>query len=100
MFRFDVSREWIYQNWDRKSTGLGDPELFGIRVTLITGTQRTDLAGSLTYLFDAQGKVRAHFVPRPDGRHDAAGAISDADATSSSGWKARRRAVVSGSQRQ
>ena len=58
VLRFDVSKEWVYQNWDRKSTGLGDPELFGIRVALVTGTQRTDLAGSLTYLFDGQGQVQ------------------------------------------
>ena len=58
VFRFDVSKEWIYQNWDRKSTGLGDPEFFGIRVALVTGTRRTDLAGSLTYLFDGNGQVQ------------------------------------------
>ncbi len=58
VLRFDISKEWVYQNWDRKSTGLSDPELFGIRVALITGTQRTDLAGSLTYLFDGQGQVQ------------------------------------------
>jgi hypothetical protein len=57
VFRFDVSKEWVYQNWDRKSTGLADPELFGIRVALVTGTGRSDLAGSLTYLFDAEGRV-------------------------------------------
>jgi hypothetical protein len=58
VLRFDVSKEWVYQNWDRKSTGLSDPQLFGIRVPLVTGTQRTDLAGSLTYMFDAQGQVQ------------------------------------------
>jgi hypothetical protein len=58
VLRFDVSREWVYQNWERKSTGLADPQMFGIRVPLITGTQRTDLAGSLTYQFDAQGQVQ------------------------------------------
>lgn len=58
VLRFDISKEWVYQNWDRKSTGLGDPELFGIRVTLITGTRRTDLAGALTYLFDGKGQVQ------------------------------------------
>jgi len=58
VFRFDVSKEWVYQNWDRKSTGLGDPEFFGIRVALVTGTERGDLAGSLTYLFDAQGRLK------------------------------------------
>lgn len=58
VLRFNVSKEWVYQNWERKSTGLSDPELFGIRVPLVTGTQRTDLAGSLTYQFDAQGQVQ------------------------------------------
>lgn len=58
VLRFNVTKEWVYQNWDRKSTGLGDPQLFGIRVALVTGTQRSDLAGSLTYLFDAQGQVQ------------------------------------------
>jgi Family of unknown function (DUF6690) len=58
VFRFDVSKEWVYQNWDRKSTGLSDPQLFGIRVALVTGTQRSDLAGSLTYLFDDKGQAQ------------------------------------------
>jgi len=58
VLRFQVSKEWVYQNFDRKSTGLSDPQLFGIRVPLVTGTARTDLAGSLTYLFDAQGQVQ------------------------------------------
>ena len=58
VLRFDVTKEWVYQNWARKSTGLGDPQLFGIRVALVTGTRMTDLAGSLTYQFDAQGQVQ------------------------------------------
>lgn len=58
VLRFDLTKEWVYQNWDRKSTGLSDPQLFGIRVPLVTGTQRTDLAGSLTYQFDAQGQLQ------------------------------------------
>jgi hypothetical protein len=58
VLRFEVTKEWVYQHWDRKSTGLGDPELFGIRVALVTGTKRTDLAGALTYLFDVQGRVQ------------------------------------------
>jgi len=57
VFRFDVSREWVYQNWGRKSTGLGDPARFGVRVPLVTGTGMTDLAGALTYHFNNQGQV-------------------------------------------
>lgn len=58
VMRFDVTKEWIYRNWARKSTGLADPELFGVRVPLVTGTGMTDLAGSLTYYFNSQGQVQ------------------------------------------
>jgi hypothetical protein len=58
VLRFDLSREWVYQNWARKSTGLGDPELFGVRVALVTGTGASDVAGSLTYYFNRQGEVQ------------------------------------------
>jgi hypothetical protein len=57
VLRMDVTREWVYQRWARKSTGLTDPELFGIRVPLVTGTRMTDLAGSLTYYFNRAGQV-------------------------------------------
>jgi Family of unknown function (DUF6690) len=58
VFRFDLTKEWVYSNWARKSTGLADAELFGVRVPLVTGTGMTDLAGSLTYYFNAQGQVQ------------------------------------------
>ncbi len=58
VLRFDVTREWVYRNWARKSTGLADPELFGVRVPLVTGTNMTDVAGSLTYYFNDQGQVQ------------------------------------------
>jgi hypothetical protein len=57
VLRMDVTREWVYQRWDRKSTGLADPDLFGIRVPLVTGTRMSDLAGSLTYYFNRAGQV-------------------------------------------
>jgi hypothetical protein len=53
----DVTKEWVYAHWARKSTGLADPERFGIRVALVTGTSHADLAGSLTYYFNAHGQV-------------------------------------------
>lgn len=58
VLRMDVSKEWVYARWARKSTGLGDPQLFGIRVPLVTGTHPSDLAGSLTYYFNSQGQVQ------------------------------------------
>jgi hypothetical protein len=57
VLRFDVSREWVYQNWDRKSTGPTDVGLFSVRVPLVMAPQLYALAGSLTYFFNAQGQV-------------------------------------------
>ncbi len=56
--RMDVSKEWVYQRWDRKSTALSELGLYGVRVALVTGTQLHDLAGSLTYYFDQDGRVQ------------------------------------------
>jgi hypothetical protein len=58
VLRFDLTKEWVYRQWERKSTGLADAELFGIRVPLVTGTGIGDLAGSLTYYFNVQGQVQ------------------------------------------
>ncbi len=57
VLRMDVTKEWVYARWPRKSTGLADLEHYGIRVPLVSGTRLNDLAGSLTYLFDADGRV-------------------------------------------
>lgn len=61
--RLDVTRQWVYSRWARKSTGLGDPELFGVRAPLVTGRQMTDIAGAISYYFDTHGvlqKLRFH----------------------------------------
>jgi hypothetical protein len=55
--RFDVTKQWVYQHWTRKSTGPTDVGLFGVRVPLVMGTQMTALAGSLTYFFNNNGQV-------------------------------------------
>jgi len=55
VFRFDISQQWVYQRWARKSTALAELGLHGIRVPLVTGTQLQDLAGSLTYYFSESG---------------------------------------------
>lgn len=57
VLRFDITKEWVYGRWSRKSTGLAEPELFGVRVPLVSGTRMTDVAGSLTYYFNPQGAV-------------------------------------------
>jgi hypothetical protein len=57
VLRFDVSKEWVYQNWDRKSTGPTDVGLVSVRVPLVMKPQLYALAGSLTYYFNGQGQV-------------------------------------------
>lgn len=57
-FDWNVTRNWVYSQWARKSTGLADPTLFGVRVPLVTGSGMTDLAGSLSYYFDRNGAVQ------------------------------------------
>lgn len=58
LFRFDLTPRTITDRWNRVSTGLGDIRYQGYRVPLVTGTTPSDLAGSLTYYFDAQPKLR------------------------------------------
>lgn len=58
VFRFDISPQSITQRWSRVATGLSDVRFQGYRVPLMTGTSDSDLAGSLTYYFDGQPKLR------------------------------------------
>lgn len=58
VLRWDIDKNWVYRHWARKSTGLGDPDLFGVRVPLVTGYGMTDIAGSLSYYFDRQGVLQ------------------------------------------
>ncbi|HEX5473002.1 MAG TPA: DUF6690 family protein [Lacipirellulaceae bacterium] len=57
VLRFDISKEWVYQNWDHKLTGPTDVGLFSVRVPLVMGPQLSALAGSLTYYFNPLGQV-------------------------------------------
>jgi hypothetical protein len=57
VLRFDITREWVYQNWTRKSTGPTDVGLFAVRVPVVTGTHLGAIAGSLTYFFNAYGQA-------------------------------------------
>ncbi len=57
VFRFDITKNWVYQRWARKSTSPTEFNLFAVRVALVTGTQPGSLAGSLTYFFNAEDQV-------------------------------------------
>jgi hypothetical protein len=52
--RFDVTPSWVMARWPWVSAGLSQLQLQGYRVPLVTGTATDDLAGSLTYYFNAR----------------------------------------------
>ncbi len=58
VLRFDVDPHWVLAHWPHVGTATEQPHLKGYRVPLCTGTQVHDLAGSLTYYFNAQQQVQ------------------------------------------
>jgi hypothetical protein len=58
VLRLDVTVEWVLQRWPRVTTGLPQLQLQGYRVPLVSGTTNADVAGSLTYYFDARQQVQ------------------------------------------
>jgi hypothetical protein len=58
VLRFDVSPQWVASQWNRVSTVRAERDLVGLRAPLVTGTDVSDLAGSLTYFFDAHHRLR------------------------------------------
>ena len=58
VLRMDVSVEWVLQRWPRVTTGLPQLQMQGYRVPLVSGTSVTDVAGSLTYYFNARQQVQ------------------------------------------
>ena len=62
VLNFDGSPAWVMQRWPRVTVGLAEPDLQGYRIPLVTGTAEDDLAGSLTYYFDKNHRVKLiHF---------------------------------------
>ncbi len=58
VFRFDVSPDWVVSRFPRVTSGLAILNFQGYRVPLVTGTAEDDLAGTVTYYFDASRQVR------------------------------------------
>jgi len=58
VLRLDVTVEWVLQRWPRVTTGLPHLQLQGYRVPLVSGTRVSDVAGSLTYYFNARQQVQ------------------------------------------
>ncbi|MBA4019456.1 MAG: hypothetical protein C0483_20005 [Pirellula sp.] len=57
-FRWEITPAWILGNWPRVTTHLAALDSQGYRVTLITGTTQTDVAGAVTYYFDPQQRLQ------------------------------------------
>lgn len=58
ILRFDITPAWVLSRWERVTTVVADGRLEGMRVALVTGTRADDIAGSLTYFFDAHRKLQ------------------------------------------
>jgi hypothetical protein len=58
VLRFDVTPDWIVSRWPRVSAGLAHLPLQGYRVPLVTGIAQDDVAGSLTYYFNAAQQLQ------------------------------------------
>lgn len=58
VLRFDIVPGWLPQRFARVSTVTSNVQMDGLRVPLITGTQPKDIAGSLTYYFDASQSLK------------------------------------------
>jgi hypothetical protein len=56
--RFDLNPAWVTQRFARVSTVAGEANELGLRVILVSGTELSDVAGSLTYYFDPQQQVQ------------------------------------------
>lgn len=57
VLRFDITPAWILERWPRVSTVRAERDLLGFRVPLVTGTNVDDVAGSLTYYFNADKRL-------------------------------------------
>lgn len=56
--QWQVTPTWVLSTWPRVTTHLAELETQGYRVTLVSGTTSTDVAGALTYYFDAKQKLQ------------------------------------------
>jgi hypothetical protein len=56
--RLEIQPDWVLSRWPRVATVVGELDWAGMRVPLITGYQPHDMAGSLTYYFDSQQRLR------------------------------------------
>lgn len=58
VMRFDITPDWVLQRFSRVTTVLADTRLEGMRVPIVTGTRPDDIAGTLSYYFDGNGRLQ------------------------------------------
>jgi Family of unknown function (DUF6690) len=58
VLRFDVTPGWVMGRWPLVSAGLSQLHFQGYRVPLVSGSREDDVAGALTYYFDARQQVQ------------------------------------------
>lgn len=58
IFRFDLTPNAVLATWPSVTTTVADLRWQGMRVPLATGAAEQDVAGSLTYYFDQEHRVR------------------------------------------
>ncbi len=58
ILRFDITPGWVIHRFSRVSTILAERNFDALRTPIVTGTQPQDLAGTLTYFFDAEQRLR------------------------------------------
>lgn len=58
LLRFDITPEWVTNQWSRVTTQLSDLDLNGWRVPIAMGSNPRNLAGSISYYFDTQRRVQ------------------------------------------
>lgn len=56
--QWQVTPTWVLSTWPRVTTHLAELDMQGYRVTLVSGTTPTDIAGALTYYFDAKQQLK------------------------------------------
>ncbi len=62
VINFGATPSWVMTRWPRVTVGLAELDMQGYRVPLVTGTRQDDLAGSLTYYFGTDQRVKLiHF---------------------------------------
>ncbi|MCE9604868.1 MAG: hypothetical protein K8U03_08200 [Planctomycetia bacterium] len=56
--RWEITPVWVMSTWPRVTTHLSELDAQGYRVTLVSGTAQSDIAGALTYYFDAKQQLQ------------------------------------------